>query len=50
VSVRLETERLVIRTFEHRDADAWIAMVSDPEVRRFLPPLFNAAWASRRSR
>jgi RimJ/RimL family protein N-acetyltransferase len=37
VSVRLETARLVIRTFEHEDADAWIAMVSDPEVLRFLP-------------
>ena len=22
---------------EHRDADAWLAMVGDPEVRRFLP-------------
>jgi RimJ/RimL family protein N-acetyltransferase len=37
VSTRLQTERLVIRTFEDRDADAWIAMLSDPEVRRFLP-------------
>jgi len=38
VSTRLETERLVIRTFEPRDAEGWIAMVSDPDVRRFLPP------------
>ena len=38
VSIRLETARLVIRAFDHRDADAWIAMFSDPEVRRFLPP------------
>jgi RimJ/RimL family protein N-acetyltransferase len=37
VSTRLQTERLVIRTFEDRDADAWIAMLSEPEVRRFLP-------------
>ena len=37
VSIRLQTERLVIRPFDHRDADAWIAMFSDPEVRRFLP-------------
>jgi RimJ/RimL family protein N-acetyltransferase len=37
VSIRLETERLAIRTFEARDADPWLAMVSDPEVRRFLP-------------
>jgi RimJ/RimL family protein N-acetyltransferase len=38
VGVRLETTRLVIRPLEDHDADAWIAMVSDPEVRRFLPP------------
>jgi RimJ/RimL family protein N-acetyltransferase len=38
VSVRLQTARLVIRPFEHGDAEAWIAMFSDPEVRRFLPP------------
>ena len=37
VSTRLETARLVIRTFEARDAGPWLAMVSDPEVRRFLP-------------
>jgi RimJ/RimL family protein N-acetyltransferase len=35
--LRLETERLVIRPLEERDADAWIEMLSDPEVRRFLP-------------
>jgi RimJ/RimL family protein N-acetyltransferase len=38
VSTRLETERLVIRTFEQRDAGPWIALVNDPEVTRFLPP------------
>jgi RimJ/RimL family protein N-acetyltransferase len=38
VSTRLETARLVIRTFESRDAEAWVAMVNDPEVVRFLPP------------
>jgi RimJ/RimL family protein N-acetyltransferase len=37
VGTRLETERLVIRTFEPQDAEPWIAMVNDPEVRRFLP-------------
>jgi len=37
VSTRLDTTRLVIRTFEPGDADAWIALFSDPEVRRFLP-------------
>lgn len=36
--MRIETERLVIRTFEPRDSEPWIAMVSDPEVRRFIPP------------
>jgi RimJ/RimL family protein N-acetyltransferase len=35
--VRLETERLVIRRLEERDADAWIEMLGDPQVRRFLP-------------
>lgn len=38
MSTWIETPRLVIRTFEPRDAEAWIAMVNDPEVRRFLPP------------
>jgi ribosomal-protein-alanine N-acetyltransferase len=37
VSTRLETARLVIRTFEPRDADPWFAMVSEPEFGRFLP-------------
>jgi [ribosomal protein S5]-alanine N-acetyltransferase len=38
MTTRLETARLVIRTFESRDAEAWVAMVNDPEVIRFLPP------------
>jgi RimJ/RimL family protein N-acetyltransferase len=38
VTTRLETARLVIRTFRSGDADAWIAMFNDPEVARFLPP------------
>jgi RimJ/RimL family protein N-acetyltransferase len=37
VGLRLETGRLVIRPYDHGDVDAWIAMLSDPEVRRFLP-------------
>jgi RimJ/RimL family protein N-acetyltransferase len=37
VSMRLETARLVVRSFEARDAGPWLAMVIDPEVRRFLP-------------
>ena len=37
VSTRFETARLVIRTFQARDVDPWLAMVTDPEVRRFLP-------------
>lgn len=36
-SVRIETARLVIRTFEPRDAQPWVAMLSDPDVRRYLP-------------
>ena len=38
MSTRLETARLIVRTFETRDAGPWVAMVNDPEVRRFLPP------------
>ena len=38
MTTRLETARLVIRTFEPRDGEAWVAMVNDPEVVRFLPP------------
>ena len=38
MSTRLETARLVIRTFEPMDAEPWLAMVTDPEFRRFLPP------------
>ena len=38
VGLRLETARLVIRPYDRGDLEAWIAMLSDPEVRRFLPP------------
>jgi RimJ/RimL family protein N-acetyltransferase len=37
MSTRLETARLIIRTFEARDAEAWLALIADPEVGRFLP-------------
>ena len=37
MSTRLESARLVIRTFEPQDAEPWLAMVTDPAVRRFLP-------------
>ncbi len=45
VSIRLETPRLVIRPLDDEDADAWIAMVSDPEFSRFLPAGQPAATA-----
>src|SRR5579883_2973600 len=35
--MRLETPRLVVRNFEPRDGEAWVAIYSDPKVRRFLP-------------
>ena len=38
MSTRIETARLVIRTFEARDAGPWLEMLTDPEVTRFLPP------------
>ena len=34
---RLETERLILRRFERRDADALFRILSDEEVNRFLP-------------
>jgi RimJ/RimL family protein N-acetyltransferase len=36
--MRIETGRLVIRTFEPRDSDAWITMFNDPEVSRYSVP------------
>jgi [ribosomal protein S5]-alanine N-acetyltransferase len=38
VVTRIETPRLIIRTLEAGDAEAWLAMVNDPAVTRFLPP------------
>lgn len=38
MGIRLETARLIVRPIEPRDADAWFAMITDPEVRRYLPP------------
>jgi RimJ/RimL family protein N-acetyltransferase len=38
MSMRLETARLVIRSFEPHDAEPWITLVNDPEVGRFTPP------------
>ncbi|MBV8170800.1 MAG: GNAT family N-acetyltransferase [Candidatus Eremiobacteraeota bacterium] len=35
--MHIETARLVIRTSEPRDAQAWLAMINDPQVKRFLP-------------
>lgn len=36
--MRLETARLVIRTYEPRDAEPYLALVNDPDVSRFTPP------------
>ena len=36
--MHLETPRLVIRSFEPRDAAGLLAVFGDPEVRRYLPP------------
>jgi len=55
--MRLETSRLVIRSFEPDDGEAWVAILNDPLVRRFLPPFpdrtidsFNDAIEQRRKR
>ncbi len=54
MSTRLETTRLIVRTFEPADEAAWLALFSDPEVCRFLPAapaptpeIFQAAIESR---
>ena len=36
--MRLETERLIVRTFEPDDGAPWVALVNDPEVLRYVPP------------
>jgi RimJ/RimL family protein N-acetyltransferase len=36
--MRLETPRLVIRSFEPSDAEGMLAVFGDPEVRKYLPP------------
>lgn len=36
--MRLETPRLVIRSFEVSDTEGMLAVFGDPEVRRYLPP------------
>lgn len=38
MTLRLESARLIIRTFEPRDAETWLAMVNEPEFNRYLPP------------
>ena len=35
---RIETDRLVLRPMEGRDADGYMAMMADPEVAAFLTP------------
>ena len=36
--MRLKTKRLIVRSFEERDSEPWLSMVTDPDFRRFLPP------------
>ena len=36
--MRLETPRLVIRSFEPADAQGMLGVFGDPDVRRYLPP------------
>jgi RimJ/RimL family protein N-acetyltransferase len=45
----LRTERLLLRAFRASDLDAWAAMESDPEVRRYrgnYPRTRQQAWAA----
>ena len=36
MTVRLETERLLLRPFEQGDLDAFAEVCADPEVMRFI--------------
>ena len=36
--MRIETQRLVIRSFTPADAEGMLGVFDDPEVRKFLPP------------
>src|SRR5689334_2414489 len=42
MSMRLETTHLIIRTFEPRDLESWLALVNDPDVGRYTPPSLPA--------
>lgn len=37
MTVRIETSRLLIRPFRKKDGDAWLALVNDSDVNRYLP-------------
>jgi RimJ/RimL family protein N-acetyltransferase len=36
MAILLRTTRLVLRSFDERDVDGWIAMFTDPDVTRYL--------------
>lgn len=38
MTIRIETERLILRPMEPRDVDPHIAMMTDPETARYLTP------------
>jgi RimJ/RimL family protein N-acetyltransferase len=40
--MRIETERLLLRVPDESDLDAWTAMLTDPEVARYLGPPFGS--------
>ena len=40
--MRIETDRLLLRVPEESDLDAWTAMLTDPEVARYLGPPFTS--------
>jgi RimJ/RimL family protein N-acetyltransferase len=55
MSVRLETHRLVIRSFTEADGNSWLKLVNDPDVSRYTPDTglstledFSGALARRR--
>ncbi|MEE2690058.1 MAG: GNAT family N-acetyltransferase [Pseudomonadota bacterium] len=38
MTVRLETERLILRSMEPGDAESYIALMAEPDIARFLTP------------
>lgn len=45
--MRIETQRLLVRSFEERDLDALCAVLSDPETMKYIEPPFSCERTAR---